>query len=73
MSQGHRVGMSQGHWTGMSQGHWVGMSHGHWAGISHGHWAGLSLRRGQRDGGVVLSRVVSFSAGAPAGGFLAPV
>ena len=28
---------------------------------------------GQRDGGVVLSRVVSFSAGAPAGGFLAPV
>ena len=32
-----------------------------------------SLRRGQRDGGVVLSRVVSFSAGAPAGGFLAPV
>ena len=27
----------------------------------------------QRDGGVVLSRVVSFSAGAPAGGFLAPV
>ena len=25
-----------------------------------------------RDGGVVLSRVVSFSAGAPAGGFLAP-
>ena len=33
----------------------------------------LLLYLAQRDGGVVLSRVVSFSAGAPAGGFLAPV